>query len=373
MAKRAASHACYLARCLTHANATNRTPQNSSGTNIHTTRMTSSTQTRVPDSCVTLLARLKRSKPVVARKLTFSGVGQRDVYNIAAPFEWNGRHVIAGRVESREVEHSEIILFGDGNGVWQPIPSATTFPGLQDPCITIIGGEIVLGGVRFPVTVADGSVGWRMEFYRGSSVDDLKLFLEGPDKMKDIRLVGLADEQIGILTRPQGAKGGRGQIGFVIAASLDSITAEAIQEAPLFKDQCREDEWVGANEAHRLQNGTIGVLGHIAHFDEKEHRHYYAMVFCIDTRNGRATSPEIIASRSDFPDGPAKRPDLVDVMFSGGLIRRTDGTATLYAGLSDAEAGCVLLPDPFAKCEARVQADHTAIDAIQKCPSTIPK
>lgn len=316
---------------------------------MQTTRMTPPTQTVVPDSCVTLLGRLNRSQPVSARKLTFAGVGRRDVYNIAAPFEWNGRQVIAGRVESREVEHSEIIFFADGDGVWQPIPSAMTFPGLQDPCIAIIGGEIVLGGVRFPVTMVDGSTGWRMEFYRGNSLDDLKIFLEGPDKMKDIRLVELADEQIGILTRPQGARGGRGQIGFLIAAGLNAITAEAIQAAPLFTNQCREDEWVGANEAHRLQNGTVGVLGHIAYFDGHDHRHYYAMVFGIDPRNGKATSPEIIASRSDFPDGPSKRPDLVDVMFSGGLVRQANGTATLYAGLSDAEAGCVLLPDPFSQ------------------------
>ena len=325
--------------------------------------MTLSTQTPLPDNCVTLLARLNRSQPVSARKLTFGGVGQRDVYNIAAPFELSGRQVIAGRVESRDVEHSEIMFFADGNGVWQPIPSAMTFPGLQDPCIAMIGGEIVLGGVRFPVAVADGSKGWRMEFYRGSSVYDLKLFLEGPDNMKDIRLVELANEQIGILTRPQGAKGGRGKIGFLIAPSLNAITAEAIQAAPLFEDQCREDEWVGANEAHRLQNGTVGVLGHIAYFDGQDHRHYYAMVFCIDPRNGKATSLEIIASRSDFPDGPAKRPDLVDVMFSGGLVRQANGTATLYAGLSDAEAGCVLLPDPFAKCEARFQTDRRPIPA----------
>jgi hypothetical protein len=313
--------------------------------------MTFPTQTHAPDGCITLLSRLNRSVPVSARKLTFSGVGQRDVYNIAAPFELEGRQVIAGRVESREVEHSEIVFFAAANGIWQPIPAAATFPGLQDPCIAFIGGEIILGGVRFPVTVADGSTGWRMEFYRGTSLNNLKLFLEGPDKMKDIRLVELADEQIGVLTRPQGAKGGRGKIGFLIVPSLEAITAVAIQEAPLFEGQCRDDEWVGANEAHRLQNGMIGVLGHIAHFDEKEHRHYYAMVFCVDPRTGRATSPQIIASRSDFPDGPAKRPDLMDVMFSGGLVRHGSATATLYAGLSDVEAGCVLLTDPFSKFE----------------------
>jgi hypothetical protein len=323
--------------------------------------MTNVLQTHAPDGCITLLSRLNRSRPVNGRKLIFSGIGQGDVYNIAAPFEMDGRQTIAGRVESRDVEHSEIVFFAAANGTWQPIPSAATFPGLQDPCIAFIGGEIVLGGVRFPVAMADGGAGWRMEFYRGSSLNNLKLFLVGPDKMKDIRLVELADEQIGVLTRPQGAKGGRGKIGFLTAPSLEAITAEAIQEAPLFEGQCRDDEWLGANEAHRLQNGMIGVLGHIAYFDEKEHRHYYAMVFCLDPRNGRAMPPEIIASRSDFSDGPAKRPDLVDVMFSGGLVRHGNGTATLYAGLSDAEAGCVLLPDPFAKFEEPVKAHHTSV------------
>jgi len=58
---------------------------------------------------------------------------------------------------------------------------------------------------------------------------------------------------------------------------------------------------------------------------------------------------EIIATRNEFPPTEAKRPDLQDVVFSGGLVRHGDGTATLYAGLSDARAGCITLPDPFSE------------------------
>jgi hypothetical protein len=329
--------------------------------------MTTAAQNRIPDSCQTLLSRLRRSTPPLARKLVFEGVGDRDVYNIAAPFELDGRQVIAGRVERRDVEHSEIVFFAEQGGTWRPIPAAATFPGLQDPCISFIGGELVVGGVRFPVTVADGSVGWRMEFYRGTTLNNLLLFLTGPDKMKDIRLVELADERVGVLTRPQGAKGGRGKIGFLVSTSLETITAEAIQEAPLFQDQCRDEEWLGANEAHRLSNGLLGVLGHVAYFDLNEHRHYYPMAFCVNPCTGEASPPEIIACRADFPAGPAKRPDLVDVMFSGGLVRHGDGTATLYAGLSDAEAGCVRLPDPFARW-ASAPAEHTGTMTAERTP-----
>jgi hypothetical protein len=336
------------------------------------TCMTTAAQTLIPDSCQTLLSRLRRSTPPLARKLVFEGVGDRDVYNIAAPFELDSRQVIAGRVERRDVEHSEIVFFAEQNGTWRPIPGAATFPGLQDPCITLIGGELVLGGVRFPVTVADGSIGWRMEFYRGTSLNNLLLFLTGPDKMKDIRLVELADERVGVLTRPQGAKGGRGKIGFLVSTSLETITAAAIEEAPLFAAQCLEEEWLGANEAHRLANGLLGTLGHIAYFDRNEHRHYYPMVFCVNPRTGEASPPEIIASRADFPAGPAKRPDLVDVMFSGGLVRHGNGTATLYAGLSDAEAGCVRLPDPFARFESAPVEHMGATSAPLESRGSLP-
>lgn len=306
----------------------------------------------MPDSCLSLVSRLNQTeRKICAKKLTFQGVGQRDVYNITAPFQLDGRQVIAGRVESRETELSEIVFFAETHGSWLPIPHARTFPGLQDPFVAWIGEELVLGGVRFPVTSADGSLIWRMEFYQGTSLRDLEMFLVGPDKMKDIRLVELADERVGVFTRPQGKKGGRGQIGFFVADNLEAITASAMDAAPLFERQCREDEWVGANEAHCLDDGLIGVLGHIAHFDKKEHRHYYPMVFCVDPIKGLATAPEIIAQRADFPTGPAKRPDLVDVMFSGGLVRHGDGTASLFAGLSDAEAGYATLTDPMEKFE----------------------
>jgi hypothetical protein len=69
-----------------------------------------------------------------------------------------------------------------------------------------------------------------------------------------------------------------------------------------------------------------------------------------DTR--RAGALRIIARRCDFPEGPAKRPDLADVLFSGGLLRHGDGTATLFTGLSDAEAGYLRMDDPMAPFEA---------------------
>ena len=305
------------------------------------------TNSMPPSSCATLLSALRRDNSPESGKLTFQGVDGHDVYNITAPFEIDGETVIAGRVERREVELSEIVFFVERDGVWTPHPAAQRLRGLQGPCVTFVDDELVLGGVRFPVERPNGEKIWLMEFYRGRSLTALRLFLQGPDKMKDIRLKQLPDGRIAVLTRPQGAKGGRGQIGFFIAERLDAITAGAIEAAPVFTGMFRAEEWGGANEAHLLPDGRLGVLGHIAYFDEAGCRHYYPMIFTLDPKTGQAGAPQIIAQRDEFPSGPTKRPDLADVIFSGGLVRHEDGTAMLYAGLSDTEAGWIRLPDPF--------------------------
>ncbi|MBN8708449.1 MAG: DUF1861 family protein [Verrucomicrobia bacterium] len=307
-----------------------------------------------PLSCRELLAdyQTARSHGIrgLTQKLLFRGVGDNDVYNITAPFHWRGESWILGRVEARDTEHSEVRFFKGSGSEWEAT-SFRAFENMQDPCVTFVGDELVLGGVKFPVSLASGETGWRMEFYRGTAPDRLSRFFTGPDKMKDIRLKELADGRIAVLTRPQGSVGGRGKIGFTVVKSLDDLDVGGIERAPLFDNLFLDEEWGGANEVHLLPDGTLGVLGHIACFDEREHRHYYAIVFVVDPATGEASQPRIIAERSDFPDGPAKRPDLVNVIFSGGLLRDGDGGAILYAGVSDVEAACMETPDPFRFAE----------------------
>lgn len=294
---------------------------------------------------------LEKIQPANPKKLTFTGVGERDVYNITAPFEDEGELVIAGRVEARDTEHSEVYFFVNRDGVWGPREGAPVLE-LQDPFVTRIAGELVLGGVEiFPHPTNEGALGWRTVFYKGSSIEMLKQFFKGPDGMKDLRLSELKDGSIAVLTRPQGEKGGRGKIGFARIPSLNDLTLDVIEEAPLLEGQFAEGEWGGANELHILDNGLIGVLGHIASFDEEGNRHYYPMVFALNPETGEHTEIQLIAIRDDFLAGASKRPDLVDVVFSGGLVRKEDGTADFYAGISDAEAHKITIKDPFDQFE----------------------
>ncbi|MCD7034514.1 DUF1861 family protein [Metabacillus sp. GX 13764] len=308
-------------------------------------------------TCAELLTEFQEgSQPFNPEKILFGGVEELDVYNVTAPFENVGESVIAGRVEARDSEESRILFFSKQGEVWMPKEN-TPVLSLQDPFYTVISGELVIGGVEtFPHPVLANALGWRTVFYKGKNLAGLTKFFEGPDGMKDLRLIQLHSGSIGVLTRPQGEKGGRGKIGFTTVASLKDLSVKVIDEAPLLTGQFAEDEWGGANEAHLLSNGMLGILGHIASFDEAGDRHYYPMAFQLNPDTLDCSEIELIAERRNFLPGETKRPDLEDVVFSGGLVRKGDGYAELYAGISDAEAQKIQLEDPFKKYEAEEQA-----------------
>ena len=124
------------------------------------------------------------------------------------------------------------------------------------------------------------------------------------------------------------------------------MSLEVIENAPLLENQFSEEEWGGANEIHVLDDDRVGVLGHIASFDDRGDRHYYALTFQLELQGFKIDQPLIIAERKDFLPGLSKRPDLSDVVFSGGLVLG-DGTATLYSGISDADAQKITIQRPF--------------------------
>ncbi len=310
-----------------------------------------------PPRCAELLRRFEEKEALRSgKKLQFSGVGEHDVYNISTPFRIGNATVIAGRVEAREAwADSRIVFFKEEKGVWVPKSGAPTLR-LEDGFATHIGDETIVGGVEVysKSAMADfRNVGYRTVFYHGHDFPSLQRFATGPDMMKDIRLAPLSNGRIGVFTRPQGGSSGKGEIGYVELRRLEDLNAKNILGARIIENQFVSEEWGGANELHPLQDGKIGVIGHIAYQDAQDVKHYYAMSFVYDPETHRASPIEIIATRKNFPAGDEKTSELADVVFPGGLVRHGDGTATLYTGLSEAEAGSITLPDPFTKRERR--------------------
>ncbi len=302
----------------------------------------------IAKSCKTLLEQhLKDRHCEKAHVLEFiTNEENVDVYNISSPFCWNGRTLLFGRVEPRDSELSHILCFTPEGGKWNRCDDFTSLS-LQDPFFAVINDELILGGVEvFYAYEGAANLSWRTVFYRGHDLAQMHRFAQGPEMMKDIRLCALPDGRILFMTRPNG------KIGYVVLDSLDALNAEVLANAPLLQDHFVEGEWGGSNQLHVLKNGKVGVLSHVACFDAAGDRHYYSSAFCLEPDTGACTPMKMIACRNDFLPGPAKRPDLVDVIFSGGLVRDGNGTATLYCGVSDAGAQALQIADPFVEMES---------------------
>ncbi len=291
------------------------------------------------------------------------------VLNPTNEFEFNGETYIAGRAEPERSKHDpRVIFFKKAGEHWEPQPDLVFK--MEDPSITKIGDEFVLCGTEIEIGVmtrlqklfsgeksGKKVATWRTVFYKGKSLKDLERFAEGPDGMKDVRLVRLEDGRIGVYTRPQGwlKKGDAGQIGFTIIDNLSDLSAKVIEDAPLLSTRFPEGEWGGVNVAILLPDGRVLALGHRAYYEykrigkEKEIRHYYPWAFIHDPKTGEIIDLGILAERKDFPKGPAKREDLIDILFTAGIKFLPDNLISLIVGMSDLEIGAMVreIPEPI--------------------------
>ncbi len=276
--------------------------------------------------------------------LKFMGV-EGDVYNPTAPFQIDGREYLAARVEKRNIFWEDAnyspktVFFSRKGGAWTPARDVPVFHMMEDPFKTFIAGEFVFGGVE--VFKNEGS--FRTVFLKGNCPKTLKRFSVGPSMMKDIRLVELLDGRIAIFTRPQGGKYGKGKIGFITVNSLKEITVENLLKAKIVKNNLKENEWEGVNNAKLLESGKIAVLAHRATVDKKGNKHYVATSFVFHPKKKTVKNFKVIATRDDFPPALPKATFLKDVIFPGEISY----DYFLYTGVGDTFSGVKKIKNPY--------------------------
>lgn len=290
-------------------------------------------------------------------KLQFTGVEGYDVYNCSIPFRHKGEKYIFGRVEKRdEWAESFVYLFKEtAKDRYEVVKESTPYQ-LEDPYVMFLDDEIILGGTH--VTKMSGEIesvyGY---FYRGTDLKRLTYFTTGPKGMKDIRLVKLKNGKIGVFSRPRNKKiaekyGSESMIGFTVIDSIEELNADVIANAEYIHGIFENGQWGGCNQAYLLENGKLGIIGHLSDkiSDEKgnEILSYKNISFIFDPETYGVEDLKIIATRGDYPDGPAKVPNLVDCAFTSGIELVEDGKADLYSGIGDCEEGRILIENPFA-------------------------
>ncbi|MGN0314832.1 MAG: DUF1861 family protein [Fusicatenibacter sp.] len=299
----------------------------------------------------------KAEKVYESTSICFHGVDGYDVYNCSIPFTWEGKEYLYGRVEKRnEWARSMVRLFEkDGKDSYTLVKDHMMYQ-LEDPYISIIHGEMILGGthVRKRAGKIDTVFGY---FYRGKDLNDLVYFTTGPEGMKDIRLVELSDGRIGVFSRPRNEEiektyGSGSMIGFAVINTLEELTDDVVLNAKPIEGIFDKGEWGGCNQAYLLENGTIGIIGHQSYTQTQESGEDLAVYMNVsmefNPETFKVTNSKVIGTRSCYPDGPAKIPSLVDCTFTSGIITRKDGKADLYGGLGDVGEGRITIDYPFS-------------------------
>jgi hypothetical protein len=320
--------------------------------------------------------------------LDFEGVKEDETVYNPCPFVLNNELCLLGRVEAYTSEVAHVHQFKKREGKWRSQELA--FLHVQDPFLSCIQNRKIVGGVALDFSEPFPGIhkieGYRTSFYDFETKEKI---IDGPDGMKDIRLVDLGDK-IGVFTRPRTEDFGivHSSIQFSTVSSIEEITAKLIGSIsidPLKKVQgfFNHNEWGGVNAVYQLQDGWLGVLAHIAYYSEHstdespdrahtdEHmRKYAAIAFEFHPDTGAVTHPVIILARNNLAmQVKAKRADLEQIIFPGGLIFETEGnrieTVLFFYGLGDAHVGVSELPYPFHH-ELDQEAQNNHLFMIEK-------
>lgn len=297
-----------------------------------------------------------KNNPVIScKKLVFKGIEKGyDVYNPSVSFDFEGKKYIFGRVERRDKwASSRVFLFenvkeNEKFSFWKKSDRLQEI-NLEDPFIKMFKDEYVFGGVLVKKQIFSKRVDFRTVFYRGKSPFNLKKFAQGPENMKDIRLIELSNGKVGVFTRPLGGKYGRGKIGYVEINSLDSLNEISLNEAQIISLPFSEGEWGGVNDVVKLKNGYLGVLGHLAHasLNDERNKFYYPISFRFNPKSKKISKIEVLLDRADLPFDLPKNRFLYNVIFPGGILIGNNGFSKIYAGVSDSQSYEIILKNPF--------------------------
>jgi len=287
--------------------------------------------------------------------LKFIGVDGFDVYNCSIPFDHNGKRYMYGRIEHRDDwARSWVRIFLETSPDEYTLVNDSMIYPLEDPYVSRIGDEIILGGTHVQYKKGEYK-DFFSYFYKGNDLDNLYYFTTGPRNMKDVRLVQLKDK-IGVFSRPRGKDilkkhGSESIIGYTEISDIMELSADVIRKARKIENIFDDEEWGGCNQCYNLDSGLIGVIGHKCYKEDRpgisDVLVYVNISFVFDPKAHKVLDEKIIAVRSSYPAGPAKKAYLIDCAFTTGIVMRDDGKVDLYSGLGDTKQGRAVIEYPF--------------------------
>ncbi|KPA73108.1 hypothetical protein ABB37_10112 [Leptomonas pyrrhocoris] len=280
--------------------------------------------------------------------LTFKGVDGFDVYNCSVPFQYKGKAHIFGRIERRErwAEPRVRLFIQTDKDEFTLVPDQLTYQ-LEDPFVARVAGQMLFGGTQVLKSAGDVTSCF-CDFYRGTP-QELSYFTTGPDCMKYIRAVQLADGGIGLFSWHR--TDDLCLIGFTTVKTLHEITRDVIDAAQPIDHRPFLDACGGVNQAYLLSSGEVGCISHHGYVDRDdagEQLNVYCITsFVYNPATNDTLAFKVLGTKDCFPACPAKAPRVADCAFATGIVMRDDGKCDLYSGIGDTHEGRITIDYPF--------------------------
>jgi len=186
----------------------------------------------------------------------------------------------------------------------------------------------------------------RTRFYTGTKLDSLEYVAEGPEWMKDIRIIqdGSDPTKLHIYGRPKPVEYS-GNITHTTVAGIDMLDEQVISDAPYIDENLfpvGSGVWGGVGDVIDLGAGKHILIAHRAHGTNSNDNglHYEAVLYQHNTQTKRIADLGILAAANMFPSGTIKANDAVDlhdVVFPGGGYNGTLNHVTF--GVRDGSIG----------------------------------
>lgn len=355
-----------------------------------------------------MLAYRKRPLRSEARLVATEGLDPGwTTYNGFPLVDPNGKLHLLSRVERLHTEDSQVISLDFAtchtslNGF--VAPDGLVIPEAQDPSVSFFApNKIAIGVVAITGDRGKVTAYWPQIYEFEDGVVSKDRIARGPEFQKDVRVtyVGSFGEEdlTAIVTRERqdNARSIRSylQVGIApTATDMLQLSRDIIQvkNDPASRlDVLLPDNrtWFGPNQIIPLQSQdgdlAFGLLFHTGRFTNRLYgngergRDYTALVTEIsanpETRQvTHFTKPKIIATVDIFPYTQAKRPDLFNVLFPGGLVfgitRGVVVQTILVCGLRDRYNGLVEISYPFSR-PPDLKLNRLSILPAEKMPNS---
>lgn len=286
--------------------------------------------------------RHKAKSEIQTNEVSFVGKDANQILSTTASFEINQETFMIASIKDSN-QFSKLVLLKKDTGFLYHVEEDLNIFNVNYPHLAMIHNQYVLEGV---LRIDENNK--QSCLYVGPNLKSLELKVVFPPFIKSVRVFEYSNKIHAFYT-VSGQNYGTGKIAHAAYNSFDEMKQSSFNNIQVFSNHFISGESGGINDIHILQNGLIGIVGHITYTDSYDTEHSYPCAFAFNIDNNKSTKLKIILEKSSLNLSSTKK-YFTDKIHTSGLIRRANNRASLYIE-TDQKIYSIIFDDPFVEFE----------------------